>query len=57
MVALLDSDYFICTADYIGYGFSEKPYNYVYDMFEHAEVIAGMLRKTGLTRFSYLTHD
>ena len=39
MVGILDTEYYICTADYIGYGFSEKPQSYTYDMFEHAEVI------------------
>lgn len=41
MTAFLDPDYYVCSVDYVGHGFSEKPKesSYKYSMFEHAKVI------------------
>lgn len=60
LVAILQPDYYICSVDYPGHGFSEKPRDslYKYSMFEHADVIDKMVTEQAkLTEFVYLTHD
>merc|ERR1712096_490798 len=57
---LLDSDHFVCSLDYIGHGFSDKPAdaNYKYSMFEHADVLEKLVTEVvPRTHFTYLTHD
>lgn len=60
LVALLDTDYHVCTVDYVGHGFSEKPSDkgYSYSLFEHADVIEHLVTEVvPLDAFTYLTHD
>jgi len=54
----LESSYYVCTVDYLGYRFSDKPSNYKYDIFENADVIEQLVTKVKpLKSFAYLTHD
>ena len=44
--------------DYVGHGFSEKPKQYIYSMFEHAEVIEKLVTEIlSLKVFDFMTHD
>merc|ERR1711920_924640 len=59
LVNLLDSDYHICTADYVGHGFSDKHSDatYSYSMFEHAEVVKQLVTSVvPMKSFTYLAH-
>lgn len=56
--ALLEETHFVCTIDYVGHGFSDKPpAPFVYSMFDHAQAIHDFLVLKNITEFSYLTHD
>ena len=57
LTSLLDPYFYTCTVDYLGYGFSDKPVDHKYSLFENADIIEQLVQTEGLKNFSYLTHD
>jgi len=59
LVSLLAQDFFMCTADYIGYGFSDKPLHpFRYSIFEHAQLLEELVtRVVRLPNFALVSHD
>jgi pimeloyl-ACP methyl ester carboxylesterase len=55
---LLELHLQVCTVDYVGAGFSEKPAApFKYHIEDHAQAILALAKDRGLKKFSYLTHD
>jgi pimeloyl-ACP methyl ester carboxylesterase len=59
LVALLENDYFLCTLDFPGFGFSDKPQDgYSYMLRDDARLLDYFVRDVvGLDSFHLLTHD
>ena len=58
MSALAEPHLRVCTVDYVGAGFSQKPAApWRYHIDDHAHAIFQMAKFWGLEDFSYLTHD
>jgi pimeloyl-ACP methyl ester carboxylesterase len=59
LIGLLQNDYFICTLDFPGFGFSDKPQDgYSYMLRDDARLLDHFVREVvGLDRFHLLTHD
>ncbi len=47
----------IVTFDFLGYGFSEKPRDHAYSLFQQADLALEVLRDCGITRAHLLAHD
>jgi pimeloyl-ACP methyl ester carboxylesterase len=47
----------VLTLDYPGFGFSDKPADYSYSLFEQAEAVAAVLAEAGVQRAHLLGHD
>lgn len=43
--------------DFPGYGFSAKPVDYSYSLFEQADIVAGVLAREGITEARIVAHD
>lgn len=54
---LLTQDYRLIALDFLGFGFSEKPYPYQYDIREQADIVEALVAKLGLQQFHLLAHD
>jgi len=59
LIGLLQNDYFICTLDFPGFGFSDKPQDgYSYMLRDDARLLDHFVREiVGLDAFHMLTHD
>ena len=59
LIGLLEDDHFICTLDFPGFGFSDKPRDgYSYMLRDDARLLDHFVREVvGLDRFHMLTHD
>ena len=61
--ALLEPHLYVCSLDYAGHGFSDKPANttdapYAYHIRDHAQALYDLVTgELGLAKFAYLTHD
>ena len=47
----------VVALDFLGFGFSEKPYPYDYQIREQADLVEALVADLGLTRFHVLAHD
>eukprot|EP01118_Nematostelium_gracile_P012093 TRINITY_DN436_c0_g2_i1.p1 TRINITY_DN436_c0_g2~~TRINITY_DN436_c0_g2_i1.p1 ORF type:complete len:324 (-),score=59.35 TRINITY_DN436_c0_g2_i1:18-878(-) len=47
----------IITFDYLGYGFSDKPFNHTYHIMEQADIAEFLLKQLGVQKFHIMTHD
>lgn len=47
----------VITADMIGFGFSDKPRDYVYSMVKQADLYEALLTKLGVSHIDILAHD
>jgi len=47
----------IVLLDYIGFGFSDKPLNHRYSIFEYATIVESLMNHIGLSRYHVLAHD
>jgi pimeloyl-ACP methyl ester carboxylesterase len=57
LAAALDEHYRIVTLDYLGFGLSDKPADFGYSIFEHADAVEIALRELETTRCHVLGHD
>lgn len=53
----LSGRFHLIAPDYIGYGFSEKPRNYSYSVFDHADQVERLLLEKGIRECGILAHD
>ncbi len=49
--------YHVIAPDFLGFGFSDKPRNYPYSMFDQADMVENLLRAKGIDSYFLLTHD
>src|ERR1700744_1667105 len=49
--------YRVLTLDMLGFGFSDKPRDHEYKIFEQADIYDELLRLSGVTDFHLLAHD
>ena len=47
----------VISPDMIGFGFSAKPRDYPYSIFDQADLFEALLKQLGVTRFHMLAHD
>ena len=47
----------VISPDMIGFGFSAKPRDYTYSIFDQADLFEALLKQLGVTRFHLLAHD
>ena len=57
VLPILARDRRVVLHDHLGFGFSDKPANYSYSLFEQAEVAAEVWRQLGLESAHLLAHD
>jgi pimeloyl-ACP methyl ester carboxylesterase len=57
LVPLLADQYRLILFDFLGYGFSDKPYPYTYSLFEQADIAQGVAEHFGMARGYLLSHD
>ncbi|UZE96421.1 alpha/beta fold hydrolase [Alkalimarinus alittae] len=53
----LTERYFVIAIDMIGFGFSDKPIDYDYNIVDQADLLSGFLRELGVQRCDLLCHD
>lgn len=53
----LEQDFRLVALDFLGFGFSDKPYPYQYRIHEQADIVEALVRKLGLQRFHVISHD
>ena len=52
------SKHYRCVAmDLLGFGFSDKPKNHDYSIFEQADIVEAVVREKSLVKFNVLSHD
>ena len=44
-------------ADFLGFGFSDKPRNYPYSILDQADLLEALLREKGITHVHIISHD
>ena len=49
--------YHVLAADFLGFGFSDKPRNYSYSIFDQADLLEALLREKGIERVHIISHD
>ncbi len=47
----------VIAPDFLGYGFSAKPTNHAYHVFDHADQVQGLLASLGIDGYGILAHD
>lgn len=47
----------VITFDFLGYGFSDKPREHAYSLFEQADLVLAVAREFGLSRVHLVAHD
>ena len=57
LVPLLSNSYQLITFDYPGFGFSDKPREHVYSLFEYADAVEAVAAHFGVQRVFVLAHD
>lgn len=57
LVPLLASHYRLILFDFLGYGFSDKPKQHPYSLFEQADIVEAVASHYGLKQAYILTHD
>src|SRR4051812_32859497 len=53
----LKRKYTLIALDYIGYGFSSKPGNYIYSIKDNAEIVETLLANLSIDNYHLLAHD
>jgi len=53
----LTQRYFVIAIDMIGFGFSDKPIDYEYNIMDQADLVSGFIRELGLKRCDLFCHD
>lgn len=53
----LTERYFVIAIDMIGFGFSDKPVDYDYNIIDQADLLAGFLRELGVQHCDVICHD
>ena len=53
----LSARYQAIAPDFLEFGFSDKPRNYPYSMFDQADMVEQLLRERGIESYFLLTHD
>ncbi|WP_250655707.1 alpha/beta fold hydrolase [Alkalimarinus coralli] len=53
----LTERYFVIAIDMIGFGFSDKPVDYDYNIIDQADLLSGFLRELGVKRCDLFSHD
>ena len=48
---------FLLAFDYIGYGFSDKPFNYTYSIFDNADLVENLLLNFNILNINLIAHD
>ncbi len=54
---LLEPNYRLIALDFLGLGFSDKPYPYEYLITEQADIVEALIDKLGLINFHVMSHD
>lgn len=54
---LLDHDFRLISLDFLGFGYSDKPYPYQYLISEQADIVESLTKKLKLSSFHVLAHD
>lgn len=57
IVPLLDRQFKLIFFDFLGYGFSDKPRQHPYSLFEQAEITEAVAQHFGLTKTRLVAHD
>ncbi len=57
LAPLLEDRYRLILFDFLGYGFSSKPRNHPYSLFEQADIAEAVAARFGMERVFILTHD
>ena len=53
----LVQEYHVLAADFLGFGFSDKPRNYPYSILDQADLLEALLREKGIGRVHIISHD
>ena len=53
----MNERYRLVAMDMLGFGFSDKPRNHAYSIFEQADLVEALLSKLGIHRYHVLSHD
>ena len=53
----LSQDYHVLAADFLGFGFSDKPRNYPYSILDQADLLEALVRKKRIDRVHIISHD
>ena len=53
----LVQEYHVLAADFLGFGFSNKPRNYPYSILDQADLLETLLREKGIERVHIISHD
>ncbi|MFD2230317.1 alpha/beta fold hydrolase [Alkalimarinus sediminis] len=53
----LTERYFVIAIDLIGFGFSDKPVDYDYNVLDQADLLSGFLRELGVQQCDVICHD
>jgi pimeloyl-ACP methyl ester carboxylesterase len=48
---------YLFTFDYLGYGFSDKPFNYTYSLFDNADLLDYLLLNMNVLNINLIAHD
>ena len=48
---------YLFTFDYLGYGFSDKPFNYTYSLFDNADLLDNLLLNLNVLNINLIAHD
>jgi pimeloyl-ACP methyl ester carboxylesterase len=48
---------YLLTFDYLGYGFSDKPFNYTYSLFDNADLCDNLLLNFNILNINLIAHD
>ena len=49
--------YHVLAADFLGFGFSDKPRNYPYSILDQADLLEALLKEKGIERVHIISHD
>lgn len=53
----LAKDYHVIAADFLGFGFSDKPRNYPYSILDQADLLESLMREKGVEKVHIISHD
>lgn len=53
----LAQQYWLLAPDFLGFGFSDKPKDYKYSIFDQADMLEDLISEVGSTKFHILAHD